>query len=183
MLQFLADFPRPPHGVALVSLWLLFPAAALLGALGRRMQGGVLSQWLGVDIGDFPPRLLFAVILGAAGFGAGLVWWEALALVAAAFAGTTVAVGGMSAVTWRDAGLLLVHGLGVAAPIVALAWLGGFAWWWPLAACLARPALYFAARALPLNAPWLGCKTVDFCPTAELTSGAALGVAVVAAVI
>lgn len=154
--------------------------AAITSALGRRMAGGLLSQWVGLDLGDASVRLLWGVILSANACAAGLAWPHALAVVPLVWAGSTVGYwDAMLPRSWRDAAVLTLHGLGGTAALAAGAYALGLAWWWPLMAGLLCAPCYAMAMVLPMQAPWLGCYRVDPPPTAELAWGACVGVSVV----
>jgi hypothetical protein len=42
--------------------------SAFMGALGRRVAGGAFEQWTGKDIGDYPVRAFFGLMLALAAF-------------------------------------------------------------------------------------------------------------------
>lgn len=158
--------------------------AAVAGALGRRMAGGLLSQWLGTDLGDQPARALQACLIGLVVLAAGASGWEPVLVIPAVFAGATVGMFGvMIPVTIKDLALLLAYGLLAVAPVAGLAWAGGYLWWPVLAAGAFRPFAYLYARFFPMGWPLLGCLRRDPPPTAELLSGAAFGLAVAASIL
>jgi hypothetical protein len=44
---------------------LLILGSAIFGGIARRWSGGLLSVWLGIDLGNIPVRLLWGLILVA----------------------------------------------------------------------------------------------------------------------
>lgn len=95
-----------------MTFWLIIPIAFALGALGRRIAGGVLNTWAGYDalnrthpgynfrvMGDTPARLIYGAMVGLAALMGGAAWWLAMAMVPAVWVGTTTGNGG-----GRDAG-------------------------------------------------------------------------------
>ena len=162
---------------------ILIAFAAIASGLGRRMVGGVLSQWLNTDLGDIPVRMLWGAILAAVACASGLWWPYALAVVPCVWIGATVGYwDAMLPRTWRDAVMLTLHGVGGVVALAAGAYALGLAWWWPLAAGLLCAPCYALALACPVEAPWIGCYRHDPPPTAEVLWGACVGVGVVLAV-
>lgn len=160
-------------------------AAAVAGALGRRFAGGLMSQWLRLDLGDAPVRVLWGAMLAGVAVAAGLPWQYAAAIVPCVFLGSTVGYyGAMSAgnqpgrsvaLDWL---LLTLHGLAGTALLSIAAWYQGLLWWPLLAAGAACAPCYAAAWRCPIEFPALGCLRVDPPPTAELMWGATVGIAV-----
>lgn len=70
--------------IALFSL-----ASFTLGALGRRVAGGVLNQWFSLNIGDTPARLFYGLTVAVAALAGGLGWLVAGLLIPAVWVGTT----------------------------------------------------------------------------------------------
>jgi hypothetical protein len=158
----------------------LFFYSLVAGALGRRFGGGLLSQWLGRDIGDFPVRILQAFMMASIVYMAGAGWPATGATAVAVWFGAVTCgfYGSMGATSLRDAVFLVVYGIEANGPLAAAAFFAGYPLWWLiLLAGVLRSPLYFAARVMPLNVPKLGCLTHDFPPTAELATGALFGVA------
>lgn len=133
----------------------LLPLAALLGAFGRRIAGGILNQWTGHPdsaplMGDIPARLIFGSCIAAGAAMGGAIWWHALALIPAVWAGTTV--GNFGSISqgrgggspWSQALGELAHGLaGVALPALGAWWLGYPHWWvLPIGGALIAPSYW-----------------------------------------
>jgi len=183
----------------------IVPIAAIAGAFGRRIAGGVLSQWCGFDVGTQAQRAIWGLLLGLVALAAtGPPWvsWHAGLVVMGVAAGiwagscavgfglpgcadTGLQVGrvpGRDGVTWSawryDQAALLWHGCGGMLLPAVLAWWMGLTWWWlAIAAALCGPC-YELAYDAPLESPWLGCLRSDPPPTAELLWGALVGVAI-----
>jgi hypothetical protein len=182
----------------------IIPVAAVAGAFGRRIAGGVLSQWCGVDQGTQVQRVIWGLLMGLVALAArgppGTDWHAWLVLPGVAFgiwagscvfafrlpwcADTGLQVGrvpGRAGVTWSawwyDQAALLWHGCGGVLLPALLAWWLGLTWWWlAIAGALCGPC-YELAYDAPMEIPWLGCLHVDPPPTAELLWGALVGVA------
>jgi hypothetical protein len=181
----------------------LAAVVVIANAFGRRVAGGLLSQWVGPIGGTQVARLVQAAIVGASVLVLGGPWEWALAAVPLAFAGATwgfpgfdlrppfvhFGVSRMEARNLLDTVGLSVNGLAACAPLAAGAWWVGLPVWPLLLAGVARgPAWWLAWLACP-RLRWLGTeKWVEqpiarwvLMPTAlaELYSGAALGLALV----
>jgi hypothetical protein len=171
--------------------WLLADAIVLANALGRRIAGGVLSQWVGPIGGTQVARLVQAVILGASVAVLAPVWWWGLPAAAVCFCGAVWGFPRWFPPDFRashmvprdaaDAAGIAVNGMIACAPLAAGAALAGVAWWPFVAAGLARGPFYWLAAQWSPDVPWLGVFRRDPPPFAELLSGAALGAAVVLA--
>lgn len=77
-------------------IFVFVPVALIMGAIGRRIAGGILNQWAGLAggntsrvMGDNPARLIFSVLVALSGLLGGAPWLLALLLVPAVFVGTT----------------------------------------------------------------------------------------------
>lgn len=167
-------------------------AGLLLGALGRRIAGGLGSQWAGVDLGTQLQRLAWGVVLAGVAAVAGATWWQAAALIPAIWLGSVAfgfwgsmtaghQVGRSAAIDWL---LLTAHGAGGMLFAAAGAWWVGLHWLPLSIAGLACAPCYALAWWRPWQIPWLGCYRADPVyqtdppPTAELLWGACVGVAV-----
>lgn len=171
-------------------MWYMVIVAALASALGRRMAGGLLSHWVGVDLGDLPVRILWGVILAVCAYIVGLQWQYALALIPLVWVDTTVGYfGSMSAGNQQgrshavDYALLTLHGLsGVLSPAIG-AFLLHLNPVWLIASGLLCAPCYALAWVWPWEIPILGCLQRDPPPTAELLWGACVGAGVVLTII
>ena len=171
----------------LVPVEFVMLTSVTLGALGRRMAGGQLSRWLGVTVPDQAVRILWGACLALVAFLAGLVWWQALAMIPLIWAGSTAGMNGAMTMgrksgrsIWIDAALMLLYGLLCLAPLGAAAlWLGyGWAVLFLIAAAILCPISYEVAWLFPLHAEWLGCAKDDPPPTGELLWGGYVGLAI-----
>jgi hypothetical protein len=123
------------------------PAAFSLGGLGRRVAGGAFQQWTGLNIGDLPVRVFFALTVGASGYAGGMLWWHALVLAAATLPGTmtgnfnSMAMGRGTSSLLHDIFGMTAHGV-LSALLPALGcWYAGYSWIWVAAAgLLAAPS-------------------------------------------
>lgn len=76
-------------------IYSFIPLVLILGALGRRIAGGVLNTWAGYDgtanrvMGDTPARLIYGALVALAALLGGAVWWLALLMIPAVWVGTT----------------------------------------------------------------------------------------------
>lgn len=173
--------------------------AVPLGAIGRRIDGGVLETWTGRKWGKITTRLACAVGLAVPMFLAGLPPLATLAFIAATWIGGIFGMGstGMSmgrapgstgapasARAWCASALEMAsYGLFTMFPATIALGAFGFAAW-PLAlAGLLCAACYELAYRAPLHWPAMGCLRHDPPPTAELLWGALRGVAGVATVL
>lgn len=155
-----------------MTFWLLIPVALALGALGRRIAGGVLNTWAGYDtlnrthpgfnfrvMGDTPARLIYGVTVGLAALMGGAVWWLALAMVPAVWVGTTTGNGGgrdmgFGATSfWHDFAGMSLHAFESAiAPVLLVV----LAMWSPAGSPVSFIILAFTMLAAPLY--WLGWR-------------------------
>lgn len=141
-------------------------AAAVVGALGNRIRGGLFPIPGGTQVG----RLVgWGLPVAAMAWLCGMVWWAAVLAGLGAFLGCCVGqYGGLSmghrgpapAVSpWLT---MTVWGLArVAGPAVVVWWTGG-AWWLVVASGLACAPIYWAVWMLPdwaLRIPGLGRGT------------------------
>lgn len=67
--------------------FLLLPVAAVLGALGRRVAGGLFQDLTHINTGDMPVRAFYGLMLGAVAYLGGFELWS-LAIAAAVFVGS-----------------------------------------------------------------------------------------------
>jgi hypothetical protein len=177
---------------------LLLMAAAIGGAIGRRIDGGVLQMWTGRDPGKIATRLILAVAIAFPMQLAGLPAIEMLAFVAATWVGGVVGmwsgmsmgrVGDMQAppvstAAWLSAfGFMTLYGVGTVLPAVGVLWWFGWSFWPTLIVGLLCAPIYEIAFRWPWHIPRLGCFRYDPPPTAELVWGALRGVAAVATVL
>ena len=185
----------------MVSIWAGFCLllAVPLGALGRRVDGGVLETWTGRKWGKITTRLVFAVGLALPMFLAGLPPAATLAFIAASWLGGIVGM-------WNGMGMgrpahdrtgppespealgaagaqMLAYGTLAVLPSAAVMTLFGYSPWPLWLAGIACPLVYEIAFRRPLHWPALGCLRHDPPPTAELLWGALRGVAGVATVL
>ena len=157
----------------------LVVASAIASGLGRRMVGGVLSHWIGFDLGDAPVRILWGVILGLVAFASGLWWPYAIAVVPLVWAGASIGYWhSMLPNSFRDWVMLTVHGVGGTVLLAGGAYALGLSWWYPLIAGLMCAPCYAFAKAFPWEIHWLECFKHDPPPTAELIWGACVGAGV-----
>jgi hypothetical protein len=145
-------------------------ASMTLGAIGRRIAGGLLNQLAGdVDgvsrvMGDTPARAIYAAVLGLCALMGGAAWWIALAMIPAVWVGTTTGnfesmAMGRAQTTFRHDFLgMSAHGaLAGVLPVGVAVW-GGCGWSavWIGATCLACAPLYalgwFAAEKIGTQA-------------------------------
>lgn len=91
---------------------LLLPLVAVLGALGRRVAGGGFQDWTKIDVGDFPARGFFGLMLTASVALGGWHSWWCLSIAVTTLLGCSVPVGGIGLNPWKkDAWTVLLHGL------------------------------------------------------------------------
>lgn len=164
-----------------MQFFLLILIGAILGALARRMAGGVVEQWIGAPIGTQSGRLIQAGLMAwLAVFVASGPGYVPLGVMVLTFLGATAGFPtGMVPRSLLDAGGLALHGLMAVGPLALGAWWIGLSPWWLVAAGVARAPAYQAAALWPLHWPPLGLLRWDPPPTGEVLSGAALGVALV----
>jgi hypothetical protein len=170
---------------------LLFLAAVPAVGLGRRVAGGVLGEWFGVDIGAIAARAFFGMTCASAAIAAsvvrwqglalipGAVWWHALALIPCILLGCSVGnYGSISmgrrrvpgtyelAFTWRnyarDFAMITVHGLGNLSLAIAGAWWLGYYWPALIAGALAIGPAYSVAWLHPVPVVGLGRNVTPF---------------------
>jgi hypothetical protein len=128
-------WPQWPHSSKQMT-FALTPIAALLGAVGRRVCGGLYNSITGQRSpgGDLPVRIFFAVTLALSAYMGGVVWWAALALVPLNWIGTTtglfdaLAMGRGGNSYWKDFLWMTVHGLISSAPPAVLFYFTGGFW-------------------------------------------------------
>lgn len=139
--------------------YLFIPIVMILGALGRRIAGGLLNQWAGDTdgvsrvMGDTPARLIYGAALGLAALAGSAAWPVALAMVPAVWVGTTtgnfngMAMGRAEFSYWHDFWGMTAHGALSAILPVGLAVLAGAAAGsiWIAVDCLLCAPLYAAA--------------------------------------
>ena len=108
--------------------------AAILGAFGRRIAGGLHETWTGKKWGQ-PTRLFFGATIAASAMLAGADPLWSLALIPAVWVGTITGLfGGLGMGRgeqgyWRDVGGMTLHGvLSIILPCV-WCWYLGYAWW------------------------------------------------------
>lgn len=170
-----------------------------LGAIGRRIDGGVLETWTGRKWGKITTRFLCASMLALPMFLAGLPPLATLAFIAASWLGGVVGMwSGMgmgrpewdrtgppeSARAWFSAaGFMTLYGVLTILPAALALWWFGFSPWPLLAAGLLCAACYEIAFLAPQHCPALGCLRGDPPPTAELLWGALRGMLGVATVL
>lgn len=186
---------------------LLVFGAAILGAFGRRLAGGLGSQWLGKDLGTQPQRLIWGISTGLTVLACGQPWYVALAalvsvVVSSAIFGyaapwvkspTTMSMGhapgdpnGPVSMPqfWRDFGWMTYHGVGGVLFLTIGSWYLGLFWPAILAAGVLCAPCYTLAYVVKPNIPWLGMLNapekglVDAPPAGEFLWGALVGVGV-----
>jgi hypothetical protein len=150
----------------------------LAGALGRRFDGGLLSQWAGRDLGRWQARAAWAAVSVWALAVCHLVqgapdWWLVLSALWLPLGSAVWGNAGKTLKTTLDYLSLLLHGVSVMAVPILVAWFIGMAWWHPLAVAILTVPLYMLANRVPVNIPWLGCRPGDPEPLAELVCGGA----------
>lgn len=161
-------------------LFLLAIPVFVLGALGRRIAGGVLNEWfrpIGPRVmGDTPARLIFGASIGLSALLGGAPWYLALALVPVTWVGTTtgnfdsLSMGrGAYSISHDILGMLAHGALTALTPTVLLASLDYFAhipseWWWITLSCVQAPCFYLigwtvteklGSQGVPPSAPAL----------------------------
>lgn len=168
------------------------------GAIGRRIDGGVLQMWTGRDPGKIATRTILAVGIAFPMQLAGMPAIEMLAFVAATWIGGVVGmwsgmsmgrVGDMrnppqSLRAWLSAaGFMTLYGVGAVLPAVAVLWWFGWSPWPTLIVGLLCAPVYEWAFRAPWHIPRLGCLRYDPPPTAELIWGWLRGAAAVATIL
>lgn len=170
-----------------------------LGAIGRRIDGGVLETWTGRKWGKITTRWACASLLALPMFLVGLPPAATLAFIAASWLGGIFGMGhgmGMGRPEhdrtgppidpqmWRIAAYdMTCYGFFTVAPAVLVMGAFGYSPIPLMAAGLACAACYELAFRAPLHWPAMGCLRHDPPPTAELLWGALRGVAGVATVL
>jgi hypothetical protein len=175
----------------MIPSYILFPLAIVAGGLGRRIVGGLGSQWLGVDLGDTPVRAFWAALLAGVSVLAGAPLLFACAVLIGIFAGSTVGMWGGFSIghspgrnTGTDILLMTAHGLAGTIVVACAAYWFGLSWWPLVAAGALCAPCYALAWWQPVEIPLLGCYRGDTIagsdppPEAELTWGALVGVAI-----
>lgn len=120
---------------------LILSISGAMGAMGRRIAGGLFEQWTGFKWGQ-PTRLFFGFMLALAAFISGAPFWTAMILVPLVWVGTTLGLfGGLgmgragipvhpsltSRRYLRDFGAMTLHGtLSIILPSI-WAWYFGYA--------------------------------------------------------
>ena len=183
------------------SLWAIFCLllAVPLGAVGRRIDGGVLETWTDRKWGKITTRLACASMLALPMFLAGLPPLATLAFIAATWLGGIVGMWsgmGMGRPEWdrtgepestrawlSAAGFMTLYGVLTVLPAAIAMELFGYSGALIFGAGLACAAVYEVAFRAPLHWPAMGCLRYDPPPTAELMWGALRGVAGVATVL
>lgn len=97
----------------------LIPVAALLGAVGRRVCGGLYNSITGKRSpgGDLPVRIFFAATLALSAYLGGVGWLPALVLIPLNWVGTTtglfdsLAMGRGGRPYWKDFLGMTLHGV------------------------------------------------------------------------
>ena len=165
--------------------------AIILGALGRRIAGGLWNSIFGRPSpgGDMPVRLIFAAALSLAAYLGGVRWFVALILVPLNYIGTTtgnfdsLAMGRGGRPYWKDFLGMTLHGLlSALAPAVlflVVAWPHPWAALVVIAAGLAISPCYtigWAVCGLHGRSAWIkGCQQGP--EIAELLWGGVMGAA------
>lgn len=122
---------------------LILLLSSIMGAMGRRIAGGVFETWTGLKWGQ-PTRLFFGLMLALSAIIAGAPFWISLILIPATWVGTTLGLFGglgmgragvdkhpnfLSKVYLRDFGAMTLHGtLSIILPSI-WAWYFGFNIW------------------------------------------------------
>ena len=191
MLGFFLGTPAAAVSPALLAPILV--GAALLGAFGRRVAGGVLNQWFapaGRVMGDLPARAIWGLSLGIAAIAGGATVWQALAVVPLVVAGCAVPMwaidplgDGYSSPRWLRCAGLAAHGLLSMLLVTAGAWWCGDGWWCLLAGSVAILPLYIAGWVIaPVQRSAFPAGLRLGSEIGEALWGCAMGVAVVLAV-
>lgn len=180
------------HTLAAVALLLL---AATGGALGRRIDGGLLAMWAGRDMGKFGPRAIAGALVALPL--AGALWLTggplhtAASVAVAVWLASTAGLHGAENMGrdttspahpiirrewWADAAGAAFYGVASTAATGFVLWFA-VGWWSLLAlpAGLLCAACYELAWRRPLHIPPLGCFRYDPPPTGELLFGAVRG--------
>jgi len=138
---------------------ILLLVSALLGAVGRRVCGGLYNSITGKRSpgGDLPVRIFFAITLAASAYMGGIIWWAALVLIPLNWVGTTtglfdaLAMGRGGNGYWKDFLWMTLHGvLSSGLPAILFYVVGGL---WP--------ALIAFSGGLVISP----CYTVGWCMT------------------
>ncbi len=119
--------------------WALIPLVLALGAIGRRIAGGGLNQWVGDTggvnsrvMGDTPARLIFGLLCAVCGLLGGMPWMMVPLIVIAVWVGTTtgntgIAMGRGNKTTFsQDWWACAIHGMECDAAVSAVT---GY-WFW-----------------------------------------------------
>ncbi|MDE2473153.1 MAG: hypothetical protein KGL35_31710, partial [Bradyrhizobium sp.] len=150
----------------------LLPVAAVVGALGRRLSGGLVGQWFPVPVGTQGGRAIWGASAGLTAWAAGAVWWQALGVAVCIATGGMLAgfwgsmamgrVPGLRGYVWagwprywRDFAFMSLHGMGGVAAMATGAAIIGHPWGWAVAAGALCAPCYALAWLWPLQAPWL----------------------------
>ena len=116
----------------------------LIGALGRRVAGGVLNQWFspsgGRVMGDVPARALWGLALAIAAILGGMIAWHALVLIVAVTLGCAVPMWAIDPISkqadgnpypspvWLRCLGLEAHGFLSMLAVTVAAWWAGYLW-------------------------------------------------------
>lgn len=173
---------------------LLLAACVLLCALGNRWAGGLLSKWVGKDLGDTSVRILWGlttIVPIAVEWHSfrWTQWWVVFILLAGGVVqgllrgfgwGSSISMGFVNrhptARTWTTAIVMFTHSLmmnigvwltaAILMSVFPLYAVSGL-----LATALGWTLWYFVAWMLPWNVPFLGMYKTDPPPTAEFLCG------------
>lgn len=150
----------------------------IVGALGRRIDGGLLSQWVRHDVGRWEARAVWGVLavwaLYTFHLSQGIPSWWLVGSAAWLPLGSAVwGNGGRPLKTVLNYLSVLFHGLSVMSVPIVVAFLTGGAWWHPLVVAVLTVPIYMLANRIPASIPWLGCRPDDPEPLAELVCGGA----------
>ena len=103
----------------------------ILGALGRRVAGGLIQDWTGVNTGDHPVRVFFGAMIALSAWLGGASPWMAVAILAGTWAGSTtgnnggMAMGRGDHTFASDFARMSLHGLAIAVPVAFAAMVYG----------------------------------------------------------
>lgn len=153
--------------------------SAIVGAFGRRFDGGLLSQWLGFSIGTQGGRAVWGIMTAIIALFTNLVfhgtwiWLPSLLIGVGIVLGSILfgyydalnsglSVGGRSgpfilSEFIHDNLLMTLHGIGGTLFPALVVWWFGYNFWWLVIAGLLCSPLYVLAFWKPWNVKWLGC--------------------------
>lgn len=174
-------------------MWVLLAPAFALGAVGRRLCGGLFVTWFGWSPGLQVERLLWALLLVApyalvrqiGGHGDWIFAATLLGYVVAFFVGSTAGYlpGAMRPTTVAEFFDSLLHGVLGVALAAALAFWVGDAWWILAGAAVSCPLAYTLSQLVSFRWPLFACLPQDPAPLGELLYGGSLGAAMLACAI